>query len=246
MRVFSVTGLTSSGKTTTIENIIKELKKRGYTVGTVKEIHYDAFQIDTEGKNTYRHRQAGANTVVARSNKETDVMYVGKKDIYDILSHFEEDFVILEGVRDAIVPEICVSKEDIMPDISPLSFVISGRYANNHNTKFDSLPILNSLKNIGELCDLIEDKVPDLMPNVEEECCGKCGTCCKDFLSKYLKNEITMDKCVLQNKIVNLQINDKEIVIVPFVQSLIKNIVIGVTSELKGYKKDANIKIEIK
>ena len=39
MKVFSVIGLSKSGKTTTIENIIKELRRRNYTVGSVKEIH---------------------------------------------------------------------------------------------------------------------------------------------------------------------------------------------------------------
>ena len=47
MKLFSVIGITKSGKTTTIENIIRELRKRRYTVGSVKEIHFEAFAIDT-------------------------------------------------------------------------------------------------------------------------------------------------------------------------------------------------------
>lgn len=71
MKVFSVYGITKSGKTTTIENIIRELKRRGYTVGSVKEIHYEKFAIDTEGTNTDRHRRAGAEPVTARGHFET-------------------------------------------------------------------------------------------------------------------------------------------------------------------------------
>ena len=41
MKVFSVIGISKSGKTTTIENIIKELRKRNYSVGSVKEIHFE-------------------------------------------------------------------------------------------------------------------------------------------------------------------------------------------------------------
>ncbi len=52
MKVLTVTGLSGSGKTTVIENLIKELKRRGYSIGSVKEIHYEAFAIDTPGKNT--------------------------------------------------------------------------------------------------------------------------------------------------------------------------------------------------
>ncbi|HCS10941.1 MAG TPA: molybdopterin-guanine dinucleotide biosynthesis protein, partial [Clostridiales bacterium] len=54
MKVFSVIGITKSGKTTTIENIIKELRKRNYTVGSVKEIHFEEFKMDVEGTNTHR------------------------------------------------------------------------------------------------------------------------------------------------------------------------------------------------
>lgn len=246
MKVFSVTGLSKSGKTTTIENLIKELKNRGFSVGTVKEIHFDDFKIDTEGKNTYKHRQAGAKTVVARGKNETDILYTGKKDIYEILNHFDEDFVILEGVRDAIVPEIATGREDEQPTVSSLTFVISGRYANNHNGSFQSLPIINSINNTKSLCNLIEEKVPHLMPDVEEECCGKCGTDCREFLSKYLRGEEKLENCILRKSNVSLQINNNDIVIVPFVQNLIKNVVVGIVSELKGYKKDCKIKIEIK
>ncbi|MFA7550797.1 MAG: molybdopterin-guanine dinucleotide biosynthesis protein MobB, partial [Sedimentibacter sp.] len=60
MKVFSVIGITKSGKTTTIENIIKELLKRNYTVGSVKEIHFEQFKMDPEGTNTFRHKTAGS------------------------------------------------------------------------------------------------------------------------------------------------------------------------------------------
>ena len=63
MKVFSVIGLTKSGKTTTIENIIKELRKRNYTVGSVKEIHFEKFKMDVDGTNTHRHKMAGSQLV---------------------------------------------------------------------------------------------------------------------------------------------------------------------------------------
>ena len=77
MKVFTVTGLSRSGKTTTIENLIKEFNKRGYAVGTVKEIHYEKFAIDTEAKHI-PPQSGGALTVTARGEKETDILYVGK------------------------------------------------------------------------------------------------------------------------------------------------------------------------
>ena len=46
MKVFSVVGYSKSGKTTTIEQIIKELKKRNYSVGSVKDIHFEGFHLE--------------------------------------------------------------------------------------------------------------------------------------------------------------------------------------------------------
>lgn len=246
MKVLTITGLTGTGKTTTIENIIKELCKRGYSVGSVKEIHFDQFRIDTEGKNTYRHRQAGATTVTARSHHETDIMYSGHMPIYDLLAHYKEDFVVLEGVRDAVVPEIALCKEDEEPKISPLTFAISGKYANNHKGCLGDLPIINALENIEKLVDLILEKVPPLMYDMDSECCSCCGTDCRGLLGKILKGEKKYSDCVLSSSSVSLKINNKEIPIVPFVETILKNVIKGVVSELKGYDKGAEIEIIIK
>lgn len=245
MKVFTVTGLTGSGKTGIIEKIIAELKARGYSVGSVKEIHNDAFRIDAEGKNTWRHRQAGADTVTARSHQETDVMYQGRLPIYEILSHYDQDYVVLEGVRDAVVPEIAVSKEEVEPDITPLTFAVSGRYANNEIAEYKGLPVINGLEDTAKLVDLIIDKTPPLMYDIDPECCSKCGYDCRAFLSRCLKGEDSPERCVLKNSRVSLKIDGREIVMVPFVENLLRNEVLGVVKELKGYKKGCEIKVEL-
>ncbi len=67
--IVSIVGKTNSGKTTLIEKIIPELKKRGYKVGIIKhDVHQ--FEIDYEGKDTYRMTQAGADTVVIASTEK--------------------------------------------------------------------------------------------------------------------------------------------------------------------------------
>ncbi|KAB2954571.1 molybdopterin-guanine dinucleotide biosynthesis protein B [Heliorestis acidaminivorans] len=61
--VLSIVGTSNSGKTTLLEKIIVEMKKRGYRIATVKHSHHDA-EIDRPGKDTWRHGQAGADKVV--------------------------------------------------------------------------------------------------------------------------------------------------------------------------------------
>jgi molybdopterin-guanine dinucleotide biosynthesis protein MobB len=67
--IVSIVGRTNSGKTTLIEKLIPELKKRGYKVGVIKHTKHQ-FEIDHPGKDTWRMTKAGADTVVIVSDKK--------------------------------------------------------------------------------------------------------------------------------------------------------------------------------
>jgi len=243
MKVFSITGTTGTGKTSVVEKLIAEFCSRGFSVGSVKEIHNEQFQIDTEGKNTWRHRQAGARTVTALGYRETDVLYPGKMSIYDVLKHYDQDIVALEGVTDAVVPNIVCCKEDNIPAINPLTIAVSGRYANTHEGDCQGLPVFNVMTDVQKLADLVLDKMPELMYDIDPKCCSLCGYDCRTFLSKCLKGEETMDQCVLRHKGVSLKVDGEELVMVPFVQSILKNVILGVVKELRGYKQGGKIEI---
>lgn len=246
MKVFTVIGYTGSGKTTTIENLIKEFVKRGYSVGTVKEIHFEAFKMDAEGKNTYRHRQAGAETVTALGYHETDVLYKGAMNIYDVLKHYNQDIVILEGTRNAVVPEIVVCGEDKIPELTPLTIAVSGKYSNTHSGDYEGMPIINAVTEVERLADLILEKTPPLMYDMDPKCCSLCGTDCRGLLSDILKGKRSYSECVLNNRDITLSIDGSDVPMVPFVQNLLKNVTLGVVSELKGYSKNSEIIIRIK
>jgi len=62
-------GRKNSGKTTVIEGLISELVKRPLRVASVKHIRKKGFSMDTEGKDTWRHSAAGANPVIAVSDR---------------------------------------------------------------------------------------------------------------------------------------------------------------------------------
>ena len=245
MKAITVLGLTGSGKTTVIENIISELKRRGYSVGSIKQIHNEAFRMDTEGKNTWRHRQAGANTVTARSHQETDILYPGELPIYEVLSHYKKDFVIMEGVRDAVVPEISTCKEDEEPSITPLTIAVSGRFSNNKQKDFKGIPVINATNEIVKLVDLIIENTPKLMEDMDPKCCSACGYDCRTFLSKFLKKEVKESDCVLNTSSISLKVDGIEIPMVPFVQNILRNQVLGVVKELKGYKEGSKIDIQL-
>lgn len=159
LKVFSVYGYSKSGKTTTIENLIKELINRGFTVGSVKDIHFEQFAIDTEGSNTDRHKKAGSELVCARGLYETDILYQKRLPIPEILKFYTQDYVILEGVTDFDVPRIlCASSiSDIEKRMHPSVFAISG-VISNEISSYKELPAINSMKEIKKLTDLVEKR----------------------------------------------------------------------------------------
>ena len=246
MKVFSVVGITQSGKTTTIENIIKELRRRRYSVGSVKEIHFEQFAIDTEGSNTYRHKEAGSQLVTARGYYETDILFQEQLSVDEILKFYEHDFVVLEGVTDANVPKIITAhnEKEVLERLDDLVFAISGKISNTLD-ELEGLPIINTMENVERLVDLIEEKVYDKLPDFPEECCNKCGYNCRQLSVMILKGQAKREDCILKDSKVKLQVDGNDIDMVPFVQNILSNAILGVVKELEGYKEGKEITVKI-
>ncbi|HYM30901.1 MAG TPA: molybdopterin-guanine dinucleotide biosynthesis protein B [Candidatus Cybelea sp.] len=103
MKVFGLAGWSGSGKTTMLERLIPELNARGISVSTIKHAHH-AFDVDTPGKDSYRHRQAGANEVLVSSEYRWALMHElrGKIEpkLSELLPHLSPvDLVIVEGFK---------------------------------------------------------------------------------------------------------------------------------------------------
>lgn len=162
MKVFSIIGVSLSGKTTAVEALITELRRRNYRVGTVKDIHFEGFALDTEGSNTHRHKMAGAELVIARGLYETDILYPRRLSLVETLSFFDQDFVILEGSYDFLGPGIIAAHTESEVDERrrELVFAVTGRIA-DRLTEYKGLPVINSLTEAGRLADLVEASVPE-------------------------------------------------------------------------------------
>lgn len=175
MKVLSVIGYSNTGKTTLIENLIKELKNRGYTIGTVKEIGCDDFTIDKQGTNTYRHKVAGSQQISARSLRETDIMYQKKLDLDELLMYYNHDYVILEGITDCKIPNIVtgITLDDIEKKINNNTILISGVFANVFN-KYNNIKVINCKTKIKKLTDIVEKEVNEFKAdNNYTVICGK-------------------------------------------------------------------------
>ena len=99
--VFSFIGRSGVGKTTYLEKLIAELKRRGYRVGVVKhDIH--GFEIDHPGKDTWRHAQAGADVVCISSREKFALIQKTQRDmpLEEILDQIRDvDIILVEGYK---------------------------------------------------------------------------------------------------------------------------------------------------
>ena len=99
-----------------MENLVRELKARGYRVGTVKhDVH--GFDIDHEGKDSWRHKQAGACTVAVSSpQKLALVKDVESEETLDSLvsKYFQDvDIVLTEGYKKGDKPKIEIFRSKV-------------------------------------------------------------------------------------------------------------------------------------
>jgi len=247
VKIFSVFGITKSGKTTTIENIIRELRKRRYTVGSIKEIHFEAFAIDTPGSNTDRHRQAGSQLVTARGNKETDILFDRRLSVDEIMRFYDFDYVVMEGVTDTCAPKIITAHntEEVDERLDETVFAISGKLANTMQ-EYKGLPVINAITERERLVDLIVEKVFTRLPDMPPECCSACGFSCTELAARILRGQAKREDCVITDGRISLEIDGQEITIVPFVQDILYNAVTGVVKELDGYRENGEIVVKIK
>ncbi|OGL45835.1 MAG: molybdopterin-guanine dinucleotide biosynthesis protein B [Candidatus Schekmanbacteria bacterium RBG_13_48_7] len=101
MAELGVVGAKNSGKTTVIEGLVKFLVREGYRVATIKHTSH-SHRFDTPGKDTYRHRQAGAMLTIAAGKDETAIF--AQPDLLDIqqfqsMIHQKIDIWLIEGDR---------------------------------------------------------------------------------------------------------------------------------------------------
>ena len=120
--VVALVGRPDCGKTTLLEKLLPELKRRGYRVGTIKH-HVHEFSMDTPGKDTWRHKQAGAETVVLASPTGLGLVRDCDRDlgVDELVARYfgEMDLVITEGYKRTRLPKIEVYRREIHPEPLP-------------------------------------------------------------------------------------------------------------------------------
>lgn len=134
MRVIGLAGWSGAGKTTLLLKLIPELARRGVTVSTVKHAHH-GFEVDSPGKDSHAHREAGAAEVLVASSGRWVLMRelrgTPEPRLAEHLSRLSPvDLVIVEGFKAEAHPKIAVhraanGKTLIVPDLEAVRAVAS-------------------------------------------------------------------------------------------------------------------------
>lgn len=115
--ILSFVGRSNSGKTTLIERLIPELVQAGYRVATIKHAGH-GFELDTEGKDSWRHKRAGASKVIVLSKGSmamfADVPEEMKvEEVRDRFVDSDIDLIVAEGWKSEGYPKVVVVREGL-------------------------------------------------------------------------------------------------------------------------------------
>lgn len=116
--ILSIVSRSGVGKTTLIEKIIKEMKKRGIKIAVIKHTHH--FEMDHEGKDTYRLAEAGAHTVAISSPDKFALIEKRSTElnIDEIATRiFDVDVILTEGYKKSDKPKIEVFRSQVSKEL---------------------------------------------------------------------------------------------------------------------------------
>ncbi len=155
-QIISVVGKSNSGKTTLIENLVVELKKRGYKVAVIK--HATDFELDKAGKDSWRFSQAGSEVVAVSSPNQLAIMKQLDHDLtpqeLSRLIAWDYDLLLAEGFKQTNTPKIEVHRKDQGKElISPPEQLIAVVTDEPLEVKIPQL----AKEDIKRLADLIEN-----------------------------------------------------------------------------------------
>lgn len=160
MKIFGVTGWKNSGKTGLVERLVAEFIHRGLSVSTVKHAHH-TFDVDHPGRDSYRHRVAGAKEVLLVSKNRWAIMHElrdeDEPNLAEILTKIEKvDLVIIEGFKQDGHPKIEAFREETKTPVIALKDDTIVAVAASSSLPDLSIPVFD-LDSTSEIADFISN-----------------------------------------------------------------------------------------
>ena len=157
MNIYGVIGWKNAGKTSLMERLVAEISGRGFRVSTVKHVHHDV-DLDQPGKDTYRHRTAGAEEVVLASADRMALLREhrgSEPDLAVILTRMAPvDLVLVEGYKRDSHPKIEVYRREAGHDLIQPGDPMVRAVATDAALAVLTVPVLD-LNDTGAIADVI-------------------------------------------------------------------------------------------
>lgn len=215
--VISVVGKSNSGKTTFVEKLLPSLVSRGYTVGTIKHHSHQDFEFDVKGKDSWRHKQAGAYQIIVSSPNKLALVRNSESDlsVTEIRSKYFHnlDLIVTEGYKRESFPKIEIFRKGV------------------HDTML--------CENDDKLIALITDT--DFKVEVPTFGLDDADGVASLIEEKFLRNNEDMNEL----DAVKLFVNDRNVSLKPFIQKTLKGMIEGYLQGLNGIEEGGNIRVEI-
>ena len=241
-KYLGITGPKKSGKTTTIEHLIPILLEKGYKVGTVKVAYKDvSIDVNKEHYDVIRLRSIKPQKTLFKSKSETTVFFNEKKTLRQALKGFgkELDFVLIEGFKDDLIgyPQIVLLKEKNQEK----------EFADDYTAKISSIPEFSiSSKDtrfvpFDKLSEVVEEIALPLFPKLDCEHCG--FKTCLELTKEVIAGKKNVEDCYViasETSDLVLTVNDRIVPCNPFVQDIIRNVMLGFLKTLKVEEREIN------
>jgi molybdopterin-guanine dinucleotide biosynthesis protein B len=158
--IVSIVGKSDVGKTTLLEKLVAELTSRGYRVATVKHDAH-SFDIDHKGKDSWRHKQAGASLTIISSPEKLALVTDTDHDhsLAEIRDKFVQgvDLILTEGYKREVHPKIEVCRKELYPELLCKEDDNLIAVAGDPPDPPKDMPLFD-LNEPGPLCDFIEER----------------------------------------------------------------------------------------
>ena len=158
MKIYGVTGWKNSGKTGLMERLVAEFTARGFSVSTIKHAHH-SFDVDQPGKDSFRHREAGAKEVLLASRNRFVLMNElrGEEEprLSGLLAKLSSvDLVLIEGYKRDRHPNIEAHRKETGKNLIAVADATIRAVASNNNPSLDK-PVFD-LDDTGSIADFIQ------------------------------------------------------------------------------------------
>lgn len=234
--VYSIAGYSKSGKTTLITELISKLKDKGYRIATMKDCPKD-LTLDTEGKDTWKHKKAGAELAVLTTNLESTILFAEPQEMDRIIELIKfsvhPDIILVEGHKRSALPKIWVPGEDNKGEGEKVEDIVY-EYEGN----------------IATLVEFIEKelRITEVMNRLGGSDCGKCGfDTCHELAVHVMTGENDLADCqeLPEDYKVELTSAGEPVQLNKFATNIIAGTITGMAKELKGVKDPESIEIKI-